>query len=87
MAVFDTRPRHTASQEELFQILRAEPFTTGGLVSAMSVLEFGVALGHYTDEFMEEEDHEISTFLPPCAGKLWHHSLPPTIPAARKPQL
>ncbi|PPR99094.1 hypothetical protein GOBAR_AA21568 [Gossypium barbadense] len=66
-------------------------FRLGGLVRAMSVQDFGVALGLYTDEFMEEEDmnyyHEISTFLPPCAGKLWHHSLPPTTPAARKPQL
>ncbi|KAK5794255.1 hypothetical protein PVK06_035473 [Gossypium arboreum] len=72
-----------ASQEELFQILRVRPLTTGrcinwatvkqvvmtknddpdtihfrlgGLVHTMSVPEFGVALGLYTDEFMEEED-------------------------------
>ncbi|PPS07695.1 hypothetical protein GOBAR_AA12954 [Gossypium barbadense] len=31
-------------------------FRLGGLVRAMSVPEFGVALGHYTDEFMKEED-------------------------------
>ena len=31
-------------------------FRLGGLVHAMSVLEFGVALGLYTDEFMEEEN-------------------------------
>ncbi|PPR91589.1 hypothetical protein GOBAR_AA29095 [Gossypium barbadense] len=31
-------------------------FRLGGLVRAMSVPEFGVALGLYTDEFMEEED-------------------------------
>ncbi|KAK5839776.1 hypothetical protein PVK06_008615 [Gossypium arboreum] len=31
-------------------------FRLGDLVSAMSVPEFGVALGLYTDEFMEDED-------------------------------
>ncbi|PPR96197.1 hypothetical protein GOBAR_AA24471 [Gossypium barbadense] len=31
-------------------------FRLGGLVRAMSVPEFGVALELYTDEFMEEED-------------------------------
>ncbi|PPS13156.1 hypothetical protein GOBAR_AA07486 [Gossypium barbadense] len=31
-------------------------FRLGGLVHAMSVLEFGVTLGLYTDEFMEKED-------------------------------
>ncbi|PPR89782.1 hypothetical protein GOBAR_AA30903 [Gossypium barbadense] len=31
-------------------------FRFGGLVRSMSVPEFGVALGVYTDEFMEEED-------------------------------
>ncbi|PPR88121.1 hypothetical protein GOBAR_AA32569 [Gossypium barbadense] len=31
-------------------------FQLGSLVRAMSVLEFGIALGLYTDEFMEEED-------------------------------
>ncbi|PPS11639.1 hypothetical protein GOBAR_AA09018 [Gossypium barbadense] len=31
-------------------------FRLGGLVRVMSVPEFGVALGLYTDEFMEEED-------------------------------
>ena len=31
-------------------------FRLGGLVRAMSVPEFGVALGLYTDEFVEEED-------------------------------
>ncbi|KAK5772887.1 hypothetical protein PVK06_049189 [Gossypium arboreum] len=31
-------------------------FRLGGLVRAMSVPEFGVALGLYTDDFMEEED-------------------------------
>ncbi|PPR81876.1 hypothetical protein GOBAR_AA38838 [Gossypium barbadense] len=31
-------------------------FRLDGLVRAISVLEFGVALGLYTDEFMEEED-------------------------------
>ncbi|PPR97413.1 hypothetical protein GOBAR_AA23258 [Gossypium barbadense] len=45
-----------ASQKELFQIVHARPLTTGGLVRAMSVPEFGVTLGLYTDEFMEEED-------------------------------
>ncbi|PPR85996.1 hypothetical protein GOBAR_AA34695 [Gossypium barbadense] len=66
-------------------------FRLGGLVRAMSVPEFGIALGLYTDEFMEEEDtnalpRNIQS-PPPCAGKLWHHSLPPTTPAARRPQL
>ncbi|PPS16165.1 hypothetical protein GOBAR_AA04414 [Gossypium barbadense] len=31
-------------------------FRLGGLVPAISVLEFGVALGLYTDEFIDEED-------------------------------
>ncbi|PPR91999.1 hypothetical protein GOBAR_AA28685 [Gossypium barbadense] len=31
-------------------------FRLGSLVRAMSVPEFGVTLGLYTDEFMEEED-------------------------------
>ena len=31
-------------------------FRLGGLVRAMSVPKFGVALGLYTNEFIEEED-------------------------------
>ncbi|KAK5775725.1 hypothetical protein PVK06_043658 [Gossypium arboreum] len=61
-----------ASQEELFQILERDPslqvvmtnnyypgtihFRLGGLVRMMSVPEFGVTLGLYTNKFMEEED-------------------------------
>ncbi|KAK5843238.1 hypothetical protein PVK06_005688 [Gossypium arboreum] len=64
-------------QEELFQTLRAQPlgtvmtnfddpgtvqFRVGGLVRQLSIPEFKIALGLYTEEFMD--DNKLDT-LPP----------------------
>ncbi|KAK5836078.1 hypothetical protein PVK06_011827 [Gossypium arboreum] len=60
------------NQEELFQILRAQP-----LVRQLSVPEFGIALGLYTEDFMDENDldtlrHHIHYFPSKC----WYALVP-----------
>ncbi|PPS18315.1 hypothetical protein GOBAR_AA02261 [Gossypium barbadense] len=60
VAVLSSKRRRGLGSSSVVMMNNDDPgtihFRLGGLVHAMSVPEFGLALGLYTDEFMEEED-------------------------------
>ncbi|KAK5811967.1 hypothetical protein PVK06_027359 [Gossypium arboreum] len=54
-------------------------FRLGGLICQLSVLEFGAALGLYTEEFREENElHALSRHIHFSPSKCWHTLAPST---------